>query len=230
MAKKPRNAKSGSRMVTTHVKSARGRSTSSVRWLQRQLNDPYVAKAQKEGYRSRAAYKLIELNEKFHLIRPGDAVVDLGCAPGGWLQVAGRIVGSKGKVVGIDLLEIEQVAGTHSFVLDFTDDNAPDILKEALGGKANLVMSDMAANATGHAATDHIRIMALCELAFDFALQVLAPGGHFICKVLKGGTEGEMLKIMKRDFETVKHAKPKASRDGSAESYVVALGFRGLAD
>jgi len=227
MAKKPRNAKSGSRMVTTHVKSARGRTTSSVRWLQRQLNDPYVAKAQKAGYRSRAAFKLLELNERFHLIRAGDNIVDLGCAPGGWLQVAAEIVGAQGKIIGIDLKEIEQVPGTHSFVLDFNDANAPDILKAALGGKANIVMSDMAANATGHAATDHIRIMSLCELAFDYARQVLAPGGHFICKVLKGGTEGEMLSIMKRDFETVKHAKPKASRDDSAESYVIALGFRG---
>ncbi len=227
MAKKPRNAKSGSRMVSTHVKTARGRTTSSVRWLQRQLNDPYVQKAQKEGYRSRAAFKLLELHERFHLIKPGDAVVDLGCAPGGWLQVAAEIAGGKANIIGIDLKEIEQVAGTHSFVLDFNDDAAPEILKQALGGKANLVMSDMAANATGHAATDHIRIMSLCELAYDFAREVLAPGGHFICKVLKGGTEGAMLASMKRDFDTVKHAKPKASRDDSAESYVVALGFRG---
>lgn len=231
MAKKPTSSKgkqSGSRMLTQHVKTARGRTTSSVRWLQRQLNDPYVAKAQKEGYRSRAAFKLLELQEKYKLIRPGDNVVDLGCAPGGWLQVAAEIAGGKTTIVGIDLKEIEQVAGTYSFVLDFNDDDAPDKLKEALGGKlANLVMSDMAANTTGHARTDHLRIISLCELAYDFAVQVLAPGGHFICKVLKGGTEGELLNMMKRDFETVKHAKPKASRADSAESYVVALGFRG---
>lgn len=228
MAKKPKNAKSGSRMVTTHVKSARGRTTSSVRWLQRQLNDPYVAKAQKEGYRSRAAFKLLELQEKYKLIRPGDNVVDLGCAPGGWLQVAAEIAGGTTTIIGIDLKEIEQIAGTRSFVLDFNDNDAPEILIKELGGKrANLVMSDMAANTTGHAATDHIRIIALCELAYDFARQVLAPGGHFICKVIKGGTEGELLTLMKRDFETVKHAKPKASRADSAESYVVALGFRG---
>lgn len=215
-------------MVTTHVKSARGRTTSSVRWLQRQLNDPYVSKAQKEGYRSRAAFKLLELQEKYTLIRPGDNVVDLGCAPGGWLQVAAEIAGGKATIVGIDLKEIEQIAGTHSFVLDFNDNDAPDILIKTLEGKrANLVMSDMAANTTGHGATDHIRIMALCELAYDFARQVLAPGGHFICKVLKGGTEGDILKTLKKDFETVKHAKPKASRADSAESYVVALGFRG---
>jgi 23S rRNA (uridine2552-2'-O)-methyltransferase len=215
-------------MVVTRVKSARGRSNSSTRWLQRQLNDPYVEQARREGYRARAVYKLLELQERFELIPKTGRIVDLGCAPGSWLQVAAKHTKGKAKIIGIDLLEIEPVSGTEFMQLDFTDNDAPDILKTALGGKANLVMSDMAANTTGHAATDHIRIMNLCEMAYEFAREVLAPGGHFICKVLKGGTEGKLLTQMKREFKTVKHAKPKSSRQDSAESYVVALGFRGL--
>lgn len=218
---------SGSRALHVKVKTAKMRSNSSARWLARQLNDPYVAKAKAEGYRSRAAFKLAEMDEKFGLLKPGHRVVDLGCAPGGWAQVAVKKVGAQGKVVGCDLLEVPELPGATLVVLDFTEDDAPAKMKELLGGKAQLVMSDMAANTTGHTGTDHIRIMHLCELAYDFAREVLAPGGGFVCKVLKGGTERELLKMMQRDFTTVKHAKPSASRADSAESYVVAMGFRG---
>jgi 23S rRNA (uridine2552-2'-O)-methyltransferase len=218
---------SGVRGLTVKVKTAKKRSKSSTKWLQRQLNDPYVVQAKMDGYRSRAAYKLIDLDEKFHLLHPGDRVVDLGAAPGGWAQVAVAKVGAKGKVVGCDLLEVAPIAGATIIVQDFLADDAPEIMKELLGGKATLVMSDMAANATGHAPTDHIRIMHLCELAYEFAREVLAPGGSFVCKVLKGGTERELLTQMQKDFETVKHAKPHSSRADSAESYVVAMGFRG---
>ena len=209
------------------VKTAKKRSTSSTRWLQRQLNDPYVQKARREGYRSRAAFKLLDLDAKFHLLHPGDKVVDLGCAPGGWSQVAVAKVGAKGKVIGVDLLEVEPVAGADLFVLDFLANDAPEIIKARLNGHANLLLSDMAANTTGHAPTDHIRIIHLCELAYQFATEILAPGGAFVCKVLKGGTERELLKKMQRDFASVKHAKPASSRADSAESYVVATGFRG---
>lgn len=219
--------KTGSRDLSVRVKSARGRSNSSTRWLQRQLNDPYVAQAKRDGYRSRAAYKIEEMNEKFGFFKPGGRILDLGAAPGGWSQIALQHIGNKGMVIGIDLLEIAPMAGATFIVKDFNDDDAPAILKELLGGPADVVMSDMAANTTGHPPTDHIRIIALCELAYDFAVQVLSPGGSFVCKVLKGGTEGELLKMMKRDFETVKHVKPKSSRQDSAESYVIAVGFRG---
>lgn len=218
---------SGVRGLHVKVKTADKRSISSARWLSRQLNDPYVVKAKAEGYRSRAAFKLIEIDEKFHLLKPGMRVVDLGCAPGGWSQVAVAKVGAKGKVVGCDLLEVKPVPGATLIVQDFLAEDAPDIIKGLLAGQADLVMSDMAANTTGHGPTDHIRIMHLCELAYHFAREVLAPGGSFICKVLKGGAEGELLKIMKVDFTTVKHVKPAASRSDSAESYVVAMGFRG---
>lgn len=223
MAKKDSGS---SRNVNQRVKTAKGRTLSSTLWLHRQLNDPYVQRAKREGYRSRAAFKLIEMDEKFKLLRAGGKVVDLGCAPGGWAQVAVKKVGEKGKVVGVDLLEVEPVAGADLFVLDFLLDEAPDIIKERLGGRAHLVMSDMAANTTGHTPTDHLRIMHLCELAYQFATEVLAPGGAFVCKVLKGGAEGDLLKQMKKDFAVVKHAKPAASRSDSAESYVVATGFR----
>ena len=215
-----------SRTVNQRVKTAKKRKTSSTLWLHRQLNDPYVQKAKREGYRSRAAFKLIELDEKFKLLSAGDKVVDLGCAPGGWAQVAVKKVGDKGKVIGIDLLEVEPVAGADLFVLDFLQPDAPDIIKERLKGRAHLVMSDMAANTTGHSTTDHIRIINLCELAYHFATEILAPGGAFICKVLKGGAEADLLKQMKKDFALLKHAKPNASRSDSAESYVVATGFR----
>ena len=225
MAKK--TSQGSSRGQGVRVKTAKKRSTSSTRWLQRQLNDPYVQLARREGYRSRAAFKLLELDEKFGLLRPGDTVVDLGCAPGGWTQVAVKKTGARGTVIGIDLLEVDPVAGAEIFVLDFLADDAPEIIKAQLQGRANLVLSDMAANATGHAPTDHIRIIHLCDLAYQFATEILAPGGAFVCKVLKGGTERELLKKMQRDFVSVKHAKPAASRSDSAESYVVARGFRG---
>lgn len=218
---------SGSRGLTVRVKTAKKKSNSSVRWLQRQLNDPYVAKAKAAGYRSRAAFKIEEMNDKFHLFASGGRVVDLGCAPGGWSQVAVAHVGKKGKVVGCDLLEVTPIPGATLIVKDFLEEDAPAIMKELLGGEADVVMSDMAANTTGHTPTDHIRIMHLCELAYDFAKEVLAPGGAFVCKVLKGGTERDLLKMMQQDFATVKHAKPEASRKDSAESYVVATGFRG---
>ncbi len=218
--------KSGTRDLSVRVKSARGRTNSSTRWLQRQLNDPYVAQAKRDGYRSRAAYKMQEIQEKFHIFKPGQRILDLGAAPGGWSQIALEHIGKKGSIIGIDLLEVAPLAGATFIVKDFNDDDAPDIIKSLLGGDAHVVMSDMAANTTGHPPTDHIRIIALCELAYDFATQILAEGGSFVCKVLKGGTEGELLKTMKRDFVTVKHMKPKSSRQDSAESYVVATGFR----
>ncbi len=219
--------KPGSRALHVRVKTADKRSISSTRWLQRQLNDPYVQKARAEGYRSRAAYKILEMDDKFHMFKPGARVVDLGCAPGGWSQVAVARTGKKGKVVGCDLLEVDAIPGATLIVQDFLADDAPEIMKELLGGKADVVLSDMASNTTGHTPTDHIRIMNLCELAYEFALEVLAPGGSFACKVLKGGTESLLLKRMQKDFRTVKHAKPAASRKDSAESYVVAIGFKG---
>ena len=219
--------KSGGRDLTVRVKTARGRKKSSTKWLERQLNDPYVQQAKRDGYRSRAAYKLLELDEKFHIFKAGQRVLDLGAAPGGWSQIAVDRIGSKGRVLGVDLLEVSPLAGAEFMVKDFNDEDAPDVIRAALGGKADVVMSDMAANTTGHPPTDHLRIIALCELAYDFATEVLSDGGTFLCKVLQGGTEGELLKLMKRDFTSVKHAKPKASRADSAESYVVATGFRG---
>jgi len=219
----------GSRGLHIRVKTADKRSISSTRWLQRQLNDPFVAKARAAGYRSRAAFKIEEMDDKFHLFKPGARVVDLGCAPGGWSQVAVKRVGKKGKVVGCDLLEVDAIPGATLVVQDFLAEDAPDIMKGLLGGMADVVLSDMASNTTGHTPTDHIRIMNLCELAYEFALEVLTPGGAFVCKVLKGGTESALLKRMQKDFKTVKHAKPESSRKDSAESYVVATGFKGQA-
>ena len=216
--------------LKTRVKTARKRSLSSTLWLQRQLNDPYVAQAKRDGYRSRAAYKLIEIDERYHFLKAGQRVVDLGAAPGGWAQVAGKKVGveqGRGKVVGIDLLPIDPLAGVVFEVLDFLDESAPERLKAMLGGKADVVLSDMAANATGHKKTDHIRIVALAELAIDFACEVLEEGGVFLAKVFQGGTEGELLRRLKTSFSTVHHVKPNASRAGSAELYVLAMGFRG---
>lgn len=218
--------------IKVRVRTAKRRSTSSTRWLERQLNDPYVEKARAEGYRSRAAYKLIELDDRFHLLKPGARVVDLGAAPGGWSQVAAARVGSaggKGRVVAIDILEMDAIPGVEVLHLDFLDDAAPERLKAALGGPADVVLSDMAPATTGHRQTDHMRIMALCEAALDFARQVLAPGGAFLAKVLRGGTEGALLADMKRDFAAVRHVKPPASRADSAELYVLATGFRGAA-
>lgn len=217
----------GNRGLHTRVKTAKGRRLSSTRWLQRQLNDPYVIEAKKLGYRSRAAFKLIELDDKFHFLSKGAKVIDLGAAPGGWTQVALQRIGDKGHVVGIDLLEMEAIPGADLIEGDFLDDDAPDRLKVLLGGSADIVLSDMAAASTGHPQTDHLRIMGLLEVAVDFAADVLTPGGTFVGKVLQGGTENELLAALKRDFRTVKHAKPPASRSDSAEVYVVAMGFRG---
>ena len=209
------------------VKTARGRTVSQKRWLERQLNDPYVARAKREGYRSRAAFKLLEIDERFHLLKPGQRVIDLGAAPGGWSQVAAKVVGPSGGVVGIDLLEIAPLAGIDFIQLDFLDDSAPERLKELLGGPADIVLSDMAANATGHKKTDHLRIIGLAETAAEFAREVLAPGGAYLAKVLQGGTENALLADLKRDFSSVRHVKPAASRADSSELYVLAMGFRG---
>ena len=224
------DGRAGGRSLKVRVKTARKRSLSSTLWLQRQLNDPYVARAKRDGYRSRAAYKLIEIADKYHLFRPGQRIVDLGAAPGGWSQVAAKSVGSpngKGRVIGIDLLDIDPIDGVEFKVMDFHDPDAPARLTQMLGGPADGVLSDMAANATGHRKTDHLRIVGLAELAADFARGVLAPNGFFLAKVLHGGTEGELLAALKRDFATVRHLKPKASRADSAELYVLATGFRG---
>lgn len=212
------------------VKTARKRSLSSTLWLERQLNDPYVAQAKRDGYRSRAAYKLIEINDRYHLLKPGQRIVDLGAAPGGWSQIAAKVVGveqGKGKIVGIDLLPIDPIVGVDFQVLDFLAPDAPDRLKAMLGGPADLVLSDMAANTTGHKKTDHLRIISLAELAVEFACEVLSPGGGFLCKVFQGGTEGDLLKRLRTSFATIHHVKPQASRAGSAELYVLAQGFRG---
>lgn len=215
------------RELTAKVKTARGRKLSSTLWLQRQLNDPYVARARAEGYRSRAAYKLLELDEKFSFLKPGGRVVDLGAAPGGWAQVAARAVLPQGLVVGIDYLDMPPIEGVKLLQMDFLEDEAPDRLKKMLGGEADIVMSDMAAPTTGHKNTDHLRIIALAETALDFAEEVLAPGGVYIAKVLQGGSEKSLLDRLKQNFDKVGHAKPKASRADSAEMYVVAQGFRG---
>jgi 23S rRNA (uridine2552-2'-O)-methyltransferase len=221
----------GARTLRQRVKTARKRTLSSQKWLERQLNDPYVARAKREGFRSRAAYKLIELDDKLRFLKPGGRVVDLGAAPGGWAQVAAQRVGAgegKGNVVGVDLLPIEPLPGAAFLQLDFMAPEAPERLVALLGGPADVVLSDMAANATGHKKTDHLRIVGLAEAAADFARSVLAPGGVFLAKVLQGGTEGALLADLKRDFAAVRHVKPAASRSDSAELYVLATGFRGV--
>src|SRR5215470_4624004 len=206
------------------------RRTPSLRaWLQRQINDPYVARAKREGYRSRAAFKLAEIDDKFHLLKNGARVVDLGAAPGGWSEIAARRIGASGKVVALDILDMKPIAGVEFINLDFLDAAAPDRLKALLGGEADVVLSDMAANTTGHRQTDHLRIMALAEAAAHFGREVLAPDGSFLCKVLQGGTEAALLAELKRDFAGVKHIKPPASRSDSAELYLLARGFRGRA-
>jgi 23S rRNA (uridine2552-2'-O)-methyltransferase len=225
-----RSGSGGGRPLTVRVKRARRRKPSSTEWLSRQLNDPYVAEAHRLGYRSRAAFKLIQLDERFRLLRPGMRVIDLGCAPGGWTQIAAARVGAgkgRGAVVGIDLLPADPVAGATLIEADFRDPAAAGRLRASLGGPADLVLSDMAAPATGHASTDHLRIVALTEEAFAFAATVLRPGGAFVAKVFQGGAEGDLLARLKRAFATVRHAKPAASRAESAETYVVATGFRG---
>ncbi|ARQ02216.1 RlmE family RNA methyltransferase [Pseudorhodoplanes sinuspersici] len=228
--KGPRSSSGGERELKTRVKTGKSRSLSSKLWLERQLNDPYVARAKREGYRSRAVYKLTEIDDKYRFLKPGARVVDLGAAPGGWSQIAARRVGAtegKGRVIAIDILEMDAIPGVDSLLLDFLDPDAPDILKEKLGGKADIVLSDMAANATGHRKTDHLKIMGLVEAAAEFATEILNPGGVFLAKVLQGGTEGELLSLLKRSFSSVKHIKPAASRADSAELYVFATGFRG---
>jgi 23S rRNA (uridine2552-2'-O)-methyltransferase len=216
-----------SRGLTTRLRTAKGRTTASQRWLERQLNDPYVRAAKAAGWRSRAAFKIIELDDKCQLLKPGLRVVDLGAAPGGWTQVAVQKVGGAGKVVGLDLLPMDPIAGATLLQGDFQDDAVEQAVLQALDGPADLVLSDMAPNTTGHNATDHLRILGLIELALDFAGKVLSPGGAFVAKVFQGGTERDVLNRLKRDFATVKHAKPPSSRKDSAEMYVVAQGFRG---
>ena len=208
------------------VKTARGRRASSTRWLERQLNDPYVRRAKAENYRSRAAYKLLELDERFDLLKGVKTVVDLGIAPGGWSQVVRRRV-PQASVVGIDLLPTDPIEGVTILQTDFMADDAPARLRQALGGPADLVLSDMAANTVGHQQTDHLRTMGLVEAALDFAAEILRPGGAFVAKVLAGGADSGLVADMKRHFTSVKHAKPPASRKGSSEWYVVAQGFKG---
>lgn len=225
----------GQRDLTVKVKTARGRTNSSTRWLQRQLNDPYVKRAKSEGYRGRAAFKILELDDRFRFLVPGARVVDLGCAPGGWCQVAvPRInaLGEKkgkavGRIVGIDLQEVEPIPGAETHQIDFMADDADERVKEWLGGEADVVMSDMAASSSGHKQTDHMRIIALCEAAAYFAFDVLTPGGTFVAKVLAGGAEGELQKLLKQRFDKVVNVKPPSSRADSSEKFVVATGFRG---
>ena len=210
----------------TRVKTARGRTSSSNRWLERQLNDPYVRRAKAEGYRSRAAYKLLELDDRFGLLKGVKSVIDLGIAPGGWSQVVRRN-SPKARIAGIDLLPTDPIEGVTILEMDFMDDRAPELLREALGGPADLVLSDMAANTVGHPQTDHLRTMGLVETGLAFAVEMLRPGGAFVAKVLAGGADSNLVAELKRHFTTVKHAKPPASRKGSSEWYVVAQGFKG---
>ncbi len=228
MAKLTKSAKEirGRHMLTVRVKTSKYRDKSSNRWLERQLNDPYVAESKRLGYRSRAAFKLIQLDEKFHFLGKGKTIVDLGCAPGGWTQVAVERNKGSGQVVGIDILETEPVKGATLICQDFTAPEAAERLKSLLNGEADIVMSDMAANTTGHQQTDHLRTIALVETAYEFAKEVLAENGIFIAKVFKGGAEGTLLADVKKRFRKVSHAKPDASRQGSPEEYLVAAGFK----
>lgn len=238
MVKKPTGKNTsgrGQRDLTVKVKTARGRKLSSTRWLQRQLNDPYVQRARKEGYRGRAAFKIMELDDRYRFLAPGARVVDLGCAPGGWIQVAvprinalGEKSGKKqGRIIGVDLQEVEPIVGAELHQLDFLDEGADEKVKAWLGGKADVVMSDMAASSSGHKQTDHLRIITLCEAAAEFAFDVLDEGGTFVAKVLAGGTEESLQKLLKQKFEKVANVKPPASRADSSEKFVVATGFRG---
>lgn len=220
-------ARPADRALKTRLRTAEGRTIGSQKWLERQLNDPYVKEAKARGLRSRAAFKLEQMDDKFHLLKPGSRVVDLGAAPGGWTQVSLGRAGATAKVVAIDLLPVDPIPGAILIQGDFQEAAAEQAVLAALDGQADLVLSDMAPNTTGHNATDHLRIMALAELALDFAGRVLAPGGGFVTKVLAGGSEKEFLATLKRDFAVVRHAKPPASRKDSAELYVVATGFRG---
>jgi len=224
----------GERLLKKKVKTARGRKLSSTLWLERQLNDPYVAAAKKAGYRSRAAYKLIELDDRFGFLGPEVRVVDLGAAPGGWSQVAvqrgaakSAVISEKPQILALDIQAMDPIAGVMTLQLDFLSPGAPELVRGHLGGQVDVVLSDMAAPAIGHKQTDHLRIITLCEAALEFAIQVLQPGGCFIAKVLQGGTERDLLMAMKKSFRSVRHVKPKASRADSAEIYVVAQGFQG---
>lgn len=238
MVKKLGKSGRGQRELRVKVKTAKGRTISSTRWLERQLNDPYVVRARAEGFRGRAAFKILEVDDKYRFLVPGARVVDLGCAPGGWAQVAvDRVnaLGSKkgkriGTIVGIDLQEVEPIAGVELHVLDFLDPGADDLVRGWIGGTADVVMSDMAASSSGHQQTDHLRIMALVEAAAMFAAEVLTPGGTFVAKVLAGGAEAGLLAQLKKDYTKVAHVKPPASRSDSSEKFVVATGFRGGAD
>lgn len=229
MTKLTKSAKEvrGRKMETVRVKTAKSRSKSSAKWLNRQLNDPYVAEAKRQGYRSRAAFKLIQLDEKYHFLGKGKRIVDLGCAPGGWTQVAVMRNKGAGKVVGVDILETEPVPGATLIQQDFTEPEAAERLKILLDGEADIVMSDMAANTIGHQQTDHLRTIALVEIAYEFAKEVLAEGGILITKVFKGGMESKLLADVKQNFVKVAHAKPDASREGSPEEYLVAIGYKG---
>ena len=230
MTKKPGGTGTGARVLRTKVKKKRGLKESSRRWLERHLNDPYVQRSKADGYRSRAAYKLIEIDDKHHLLKPGMRVIDLGAAPGGWCQVAAARIKSteqNPRVVGIDYLEMDAVPGSAFLQMDFLDDAAPAKLVEALGGEPDIVLSDMAAPTTGHQRTDHIRTMHLCEVAADFAISVLRPGGHFLAKTFQGGTESGLLDALKRNFRSVHHVKPPASRNESVELYLLAKDFKG---
>jgi 23S rRNA (uridine2552-2'-O)-methyltransferase len=225
-----KSSKPTGRRATVRVKTARGRTVSSQRWLQRQLNDPYVAEAKKRGYRSRAAFKLLQLDDQFHFLKSGARVVDLGAAPGGWSQIAAKRVGAadgKGKVIAIDLLEMPEIVGVTFAQLDFLADEAPEKLLALMGGRADVVLSDMAANTTGHRKTDQLRILGLVEGAAAFASDVLNPGGTFVAKVFQSGADADLLAQLKRDFTSVKHVKPASSRTDSSERYVLAMGFRG---
>jgi 23S rRNA (uridine2552-2'-O)-methyltransferase len=226
MNKTPPKKPGGGRGVSVRVRTARKRSHSSTLWLERQLNDPYVQEAKRLGYRSRAAFKLVQLDTRYPFLHKGQTVVDLGAAPGGWTQVAA----AKGcRVVALDILAMDPVPGAAVLHMDFMADDAPDQLRAALGGRADCVLSDMAAPTTGHPPTDHLRIIALCEAAYDFACEVLKPGGTFVCKVFQGGAQHDLLTRVKRDFTSVRHVKPDASRKESAEVYLLATGFRGAA-
>ncbi len=229
MTRKPGSG-SGARALHTKIKKKSGLKESSRRWLERHINDPYVHKAKAEGYRSRAAFKLVEIDSKHQLLKPGMRVIDLGAAPGGWCQVAAAKVRSTEadtRVVGIDYLEMDAVPGAVVLQMDFLDPQAPARLMETLGGEPDIVLSDMAAPTTGHRRTDHLRTMGLCEVAAEFAVSVLKPGGHFLAKTFQGGTEGELLTMLKRNFRTVHHVKPPASRDASVEMFILAKGFKG---
>ena len=235
-SKRPAGRAAGGRRLSVRVKTAKRRKTSSTRWLQRQLNDPYVAEARRHGYRSRSAWKLIQLDDRVHFLAPGRIVVDLGAVPGGWTQVAvERVVtrgpapgGEKrGRVIAVDVIEMEPVDGAEILTLDLLDADAMEKLEAVTGDKADVVLSDMAASSTGHRGTDHLRSMALCEAASDFACRVLADGGTLVIKVLQGGAESEILARLKQDFARVRHIKPPASRDESSETYLVAEGYRG---